>query len=114
MTFQKTVLYTALIILILLLGFIAIMLRNSKTDVVFPPVVNQCPDYWLSTAKDVCVDTHSLAVVESCYTNSGSKEKDFTTSDYEGPSGQKAKLQWANACGVQWDGITNNHALTSQ
>ena len=114
MSFQKTVLYTALIILVLLLGFIAIMLRNSKNTMQFPPVINQCPDYFTNTGDNKCVDTHSLANSESCYSDVGNKEKDFTGSDFQGPSGLHNKLSWAQTCAVEWDGITNNHSLISK
>ena len=46
MTFQKTVLYIAVILLILSLSIIGFMLYKSKNSVKYPPELSVCPDFW--------------------------------------------------------------------
>jgi hypothetical protein len=113
--FQKIVITIAIIMFIVLMCFIAIVLYKGKYDVRFPPIVSQCPDYWIDqqngsvnidgTNKQKCVNTQNLGNL-SC-----SKEMDFTGDHWQGPSGSCNKYKWAKSCDLTWDGITNDHDL---
>ena len=46
MTFQKTVLIIAVIILILTLSMIGYMLWKAKGSTRYPPEISMCPDFW--------------------------------------------------------------------
>ena len=46
-SFQKIVLIIAIIFLILFLVLIGTSLSNSNNDLDWPPVVGNCPDYWV-------------------------------------------------------------------
>lgn len=101
MNFQKIVLIVATIFLIGLLGFIAYTLHEKQTNVVYPPVIGSCPDYWVDD-KGVCKNAKNLGI---CSQN---KEMNFNSTFWQGKQGLCRKKKWANKCHVTWDGITNN------
>jgi len=108
--FQKTILFIALVILIICLLFIGVMLYNGKYNVSFPPVVGQCPDYWESELNDkgveICKKSEGMAIGINSEVCNG--PMDFSVKDYEGATGACAKYEWAKGCQLTWDGITNN------
>lgn len=99
MNFQKTTLIVAGVILLIILVIVLYLVRNSRNKVVFPPYIDQCPDYW------EVVDVNKCNNVSNIGTCSGTV--DFSGQKYTGPSGIKEKAKWAKGCGVSWDGITN-------
>ncbi len=106
--FQKIVLFSAIIILIIALVFIGISLSYAKDGQKWPPVVPTCPDYWKfeGDGDDTrCVNVKDLG---TCPPMSGKKhlEMNFNTPTYTGSQGNCNKSAWANKCGVSWDGIT--------
>lgn len=115
--FQKFVLFSAIIILIIALVFIGIALSQTQ-DQQWPPVVPQCPDYWTvdgSGNNATCVNIKNLG---TCPPASGDKHlrMDFNSSAFTGSNGMCAKYTWAKKCGVSWDGITygvNNPCQTT-
>jgi hypothetical protein len=52
--FQKIVLAIAVFLLILILIFFIIMMRMKKTNTVFPPIRQTCPDGWASDSSGNC------------------------------------------------------------
>ena len=105
--FQKFVLYTAVIILIITLVVIGITLSNSSSND-WPPMVPQCPDYWKldgSGNNSTCTNLKDLGV---CPAGLGGKHQimNFNTSTFTGSQGICNKYNWANKCQVSWDGIT--------
>jgi hypothetical protein len=102
--FQKTVLYSAIVILLIALIVIGIILSTTKSKQ-WPPMTPQCPDYWSIDASGQCVNTKDLG---TCSPASGQDHltMNFTIPAYSGSSGLCAKYKWANKCGVSWDGIT--------
>ena len=48
MIFQYTVIIAAIIILIIMLTFVGYALYNNRFNKQFPPVIGECPDYWVS------------------------------------------------------------------
>lgn len=46
-TFQSIVLIIAIVLLIICLIIIGVSLANSKKNQVWPPMIGQCPDYWI-------------------------------------------------------------------
>ena len=59
-TFQKIILYSAIIILIITLVIIGIALSNASSSQTWPPMVPQCPDYWSVDGSGNCVNVHDL------------------------------------------------------
>jgi hypothetical protein len=108
MIFQKTILSIAIIILIIVLVVIGIALSKSSTEMQWPPIVGECPDYWvdLSGNGEQCFNVHSLG---RC--NIPSKDNkntmNFNQSPFTGNDGTCAKYNWANSCKITWDGITS-------
>ena len=100
--FQKVVLTIAAVILILTLVIIGILLFNAHSSAQWPPEVSSCPDYYTATSDDVCKNTGGVKV-----SNKNCKTGDFSGSGYKGKAGKKRKCQWAQDCGVAWDGISN-------
>jgi hypothetical protein len=103
-TFQFIVIIVAVILLVIMLIFIGVSLHNKKSKAVFPPVVAECPDYWLDmsegNAKN-CVNAKNLG---SC----DIKSMDFSGAFWSGSDGLCHKSKWAKQCNLTWDGVTNS------
>ena len=107
--FQYTVVIIAIIILIVVLIMIGRTLYKSRYNSVFPPVVSDCPDYWLDKSDDngkysKCENVKDLGTCNN-------KTMDFSSSFWKGSQGLCRKQQWAKKCDLTWDGITNNSEL---
>jgi hypothetical protein len=106
--FQKFVLFIAIILLTIVLIFIGFALRKKSTAV-WPPVIGDCPDYWIDTSGNGagCVNIKNLGN-GTCKPTGTDKylTMDFTQPSFVGGAGLCAKYNWANSCGVTWDGIT--------
>jgi hypothetical protein len=105
MNFQRIVLYVASVLLILTLAFIGYLLYQAKSNTAYPPEISECPDYWKVTGLLQCENVQNLG------NGTCEKMKDFSSVEWQGQSGMKKKKEWANMCGVVWDGITNNEDL---
>ncbi len=104
--FQKIVLITAIIILIITLIVIGITLSKGSS-VQWPPVVPQCPDFWVldgSGNNATCVNVKDLG---TCASGSNKHQTmNFNSSQFTGSQGACNKYNWATRCNVTWDGIT--------
>ena len=102
MSFQKSVLITASVILIVALVIIALMLNIAKSNTKYPPEIGICPDYFVPTTKNVCSNPKGLGknVGDSVtFTGDQACGKECNNTNY------KARCNWAKQNGVQWDGI---------
>lgn len=104
-TFQKIVLFSAIIILIITLVIIGMSLSNAKSSQTWPPTVPECPDYWNVDGSGNCINIRDLG---TCSPSEDREhlQMDFSSSDYTGTQGACNKYTWATNCGVSWDGIT--------
>ena len=105
--FQKIVLFSAIIILIIALIFIGISLTYADNQN-WPPMTPECPDYWMidgSGNNATCVNVKDLG---TCPPQSGQKHLsvNFNNSPFTGSNELCSKYTWAKNCGVSWDGIT--------
>lgn len=105
MNFQSMTMMIATILLILVLGFIGYLMYKAKSNMDWPPMISECPDYWTVTGVSQCSNPNNLG---SC-----GASMDFSSADWQGDSGLKKKYQWARGCGLTWDGVTNNSDFTS-
>jgi hypothetical protein len=115
LNFQKIVLIIAIIILIVSLVFIGMQIKKSNSKQVWPPIVPQCPDFWVVDATTGKCKPTANAPVSKC-TTENPDGIDFTIGDYAGPNGACRKKQWANDCKksatdntpapIAWEGIT--------
>jgi len=105
-SFQKIILVCAIVILIISLIFISFALISHQKNEPWPPVIGDCPDYWVDTSGNGarCVNVKNLG---TCSPGNGQQylTMDFTTSAFSGSKANCAKYKWANSCGVSWDGI---------
>ena len=104
-TFQSITMVVAGVLLVLCLIYIGVSLYNSKYNTQFPPVIADCPDYWLDMSdgdSSRCVNKKGLG------SSSCSKEMDFSGSFWTGDDGLCRKSQWAKKCNLTWDGVTNS------
>ena len=112
MTFQKTVLYVAIAVLIISLSVIGFMLWKAKGNVTYPPEISLCPDYWevkrdgAGSKKWLCSPNKNLGNKGNIGSFVG-KEYDFSADEYQGPSGDVNKCKWAKQYDIYWGGITN-------
>jgi hypothetical protein len=116
--FQKIVLFAAIIILIIALVFIGISLSNAKASTTWPPMIPECPDYWKidgSGNSATCTNVKDLGTCQP-QGNQQHLTMNFNTPAFTGSNELCAKYNWANRCGVTWDGITygvNNPCQTT-
>jgi len=102
MNFQKSVLLIATILLIIFLILVGIVLVNSKNSKTWPPLIGECPDYWIDTSGNgaKCENVYSLG-------KSGTPSPmDFSVAPYIGTRGLCKKYEWAMTNNISWDGIT--------
>uniref|UniRef100_A0A6C0E3S1 CPW-WPC domain-containing protein n=1 Tax=viral metagenome TaxID=1070528 RepID=A0A6C0E3S1_9ZZZZ len=108
MNFQKIVLTIAIVLLIITLIFIGFALNKAKQEEQWPPLVGDCPDYWMDLSGNgaMCVNTQSLGKC-NIPTEGNKNYMDFTSAAFTGNNSACAKYTWATGCGVTWDGITS-------
>ena len=108
MSFQKIVLTIAIIVLIIILVLIGVSLSKASYTESWPPVVGECPDYWvdLSGNGEACFNSHSLGVCNIPTTDNKST-MNFNQDPYNGDNGTCSKYTWATNCKLTWDGITS-------
>ena len=101
MSFQKVVITIAIVLLVLALIAFGVILYNQKYNAEYPPVVADCPDYWVDL-NGTCVNSKNLGK-DSC-----SKEINFSQGEWAGDNGLCLKQKWTKACDLTWDGVTNH------
>lgn len=113
MNFYKFICILAFVVLIISLACIGVALTTSSSDVVFPPNIASCPDFYVKDKDGVCNATFQLGSDdEDCTSKSFDVSGDGFSNPGMGPtSGICAKKTWAENCGVNWDGITNNNEV---
>ena len=107
-TFQKLVLFGAIIILIIALIFIGIALSYAE-DERWPPMTPECPDYWLvdgSGNNTTCINIKDLGTCQPESKDDRHLKMNFNSPAFTGSNEMCAKYTWAKKCGVSWDGIT--------
>ena len=108
MNFQKIVLMVATILLIVILVVIGVLLSKSSATENWPPIVGECPDYWvdMSGNGEACFNSHSLGRC-NIPNDQNKNTMNFNQSPFNGSDGVCAKYKWATSCKVTWDGITS-------
>lgn len=102
MSFQTVVVSIFSIILIIFLVIIGVTLYDNKyKNPSYPSKTSQCPDYWTLDSNNNCVNTNGLgkSVCQS--------KINITDKAWNGSNANCGKYNWAKACEVSWDGITN-------
>ena len=109
MEFQKLVLIIAIVLLLVILVVIGVMLAKSNADDNWPPVVGECPDYWvdMSGNGEACFNSNSLGRCNLPGNQNNLNTMNFNQAPFTENDGSCAKYNWATACKVTWDGITS-------
>jgi len=107
--FQGMVLMITGILLVVSIFFVVILLYNSKNELEWPPLIGDCPDYWIDLSGNGarCVNVHDLGTCSNHDPNNKHLNMNFTRFD------DCAKFNWAQGCGVSWDGISYGYGSTS-
>lgn len=108
--FQLMTIILLIILLIIILVIVGLSIRNTRKNKTWPPIVADCPDYWLDASGDgsKCVNVKDLGTCNGGIAPGQHLNMDFTVEPYNGVDGLCKKYKWANTCGVTWDGITNS------
>jgi hypothetical protein len=123
-SFQVIVLSIAVVVLVLVLTFVGVVMSKQNSSQVYPPTLNDCPDYW-----EVRADGSGCNVPIQGRVNSGPAKFTSDTkallTDTKIASGQYIKFKdnawasvctkkcWANDNGIKWDGVTNYNGTCS-
>ena len=101
--FKKTVLMIALTIFLGMLLIMALIIKNSYKNQIFPPEVAQCPDYW--------EPVENSKKCKATANNKGRYSQDAESGELadDTPTGRIENCNWAKEEKVNWDGITNNN-----
>ena len=111
-SFQKTVLTIAVVVLIIALILFAILMVQSSKK--YPPIVANCPDYWVDLSGGIGGDGSSCYNVKNLGEDKCKKEMDFSADFWTGDSGTCNKQNWAKGCDLTWDGVSNNTNACSE
>lgn len=104
MTFQRITLIVAGLMLVVMLLLVVYMMRQSIKSTNWPPMISECPDYFEVVSPGVCNNVKGLGTCQGSAIS-------FQAPEYQGTQGLSQKKQWAQHCGVVWDGITNNDSI---
>ena len=109
MDFYTTVFIAFIILLIVTLAIVSTILSNMNKKQKFPSNISTCPDYYSLNEQGICLQNDAIFNNSSneCRMFSPEKAK-YNVKGTGSESGMCKKKQWANTCGVSWDGITND------
>ncbi|ADX05887.1 hypothetical protein 162322426 [Organic Lake phycodnavirus 1] len=99
----KTIFVSMIVILLATLGAVAYILKNSKKTYVYPPHINDCPDFYQKNNSGYCYDKYEIGPYSS--------EEICKRVLFKAEKTNCDKKKWATDCKVSWDGITNNDGL---
>jgi hypothetical protein len=107
MNFQKITMLVAGILLLILFVMIAISYNHANSKAVWPPIINNCPDYFKDINGDgsSCVNDFNLGI-----NYNGVKEANYTIFKNMSPCD---KYTYCNTNLLTWDGITYGYGLNN-
>jgi len=108
--FKKQVIGTAIGLLIFAILVIGILLYGGNKKDSWPPVVSECPDYWIDKV-DINGDSKKCFNIHNLGKSNCDKTMDFSRDSWSGSTGDCRKYKWSKNCKVTWDGITNNSSI---
>jgi len=116
--FYIIVLTVAIVVLILVLTYMGLAMRNSTT-VGYPGSQEMCPDYWTLTDASNCIiptsgknrgiNINNISVDDTYGLSSDRASINFQDQKWGGTGVSTicAQQKWANKYGIIWDGVTN-------
>ena len=88
-------------IFIFILLIVGITINKAVNDLVFPPQIGACPDYWQKLQNGKCQNVQGLG--SNC-----TSPMNFNTPEFGDEKNLKKMCEFAKGCNIEWDGITNN------
>lgn len=106
MNFQEIIMTIFIIILVIILAYIGINLSKGSKEMPWPPIVGNCPDYWVDLLSngEACYNAKNLGKC-NLPTKDNQNVMNFNVAPFNSADGLCRKYQWANNCGVTWDGV---------
>jgi len=116
-TFYISVISVASVLFfITLITFSFLIFRNSKNEI-YPPILNDCPDYWINNGDTCIVPVNNINVgyditaLKDPKLTPGANGNEINFSDPAWATSDInvtcAKKKWANKFGILWDGVSN-------
>ena len=109
MDFYTTVFIAFIVLLIVTLAIVGTILSNMNKKQKFPSNISVCPDYYSLNEQGMCLQNSSIFNnTEGACQFIDTQDAKYKVKGTGSESGMCKKKEWGNACGVSWDGITNN------
>lgn len=113
-TFYTITLTIAIVLLIIILTYIGLKIRGSKSKAIYPPQVSNCPDGWISNEIGGNCNIPNITPNPYNFRSSDTYGLGVNTIDFSdkgwfnnNTSSVCNKNAWANKYNITWDGITN-------
>ena len=108
MNFQKITMLVAGILLLVLFVLITISYSHANSKAIWPPSINNCPDYFIDANGDgsSCINQFSLGIIPSPFVPS--QQPINFKGLYPSPC---EKYTYCNENLLTWDGITYGYGL---
>jgi hypothetical protein len=123
--FQIIVILVATLILILIyIGVWWLITKTQSQGTIYPPIVNQCPDGWLTDSSSNCIVPNSFnlgnlsafnsTTIPGYFLNPVTNQNEMSILDtawagYSVGTPVCNKKLWSNVHNVFWDGISNSN-----
>jgi len=120
MEFKIIVVLVAVALFIIILTGIGILINTANhIGTVYPPIINQCPDGWMTDGSSNCIipsnvnlgTLSNFSKVPGYFVNNstGAQEINFSDRGWSvgGITSQCNKRLWANSNSIVWDTISN-------
>lgn len=88
--------------------------RDESYNIQWPPLINNCPDYWVDKGDGVCHNPHGLGKVGTVDFKDIGGQNIYPSSDpvimqnqLNTPRMLRSKCRWAKKNKVSWEGVNN-------
>jgi hypothetical protein len=118
--FKIIVVVVAVLLFIVVLTMIGLLINTTNhTGTVYPPIINQCPDGWMTDGSSNCIipsninlgNLTSFEKVPGYFVNASTGKKEINFADVGwsvyGMTDQCNKRLWSNTNNIVWDTISN-------
>ncbi len=110
---EKSTIIILVALVVLILGIIIIYIRKKQQDDItqWPPIISNCPDYFLNTNANMCKNPFKLGDPSVCSGILDTDEIDFIKDDnIQTEQGKQNICSRIKKCGLSWEGIDDTCA----
>jgi len=107
---ETTTIFILVAIVVFISGFIFILVRKKQdqSEEKWPPVISNCPDYFVNTSGNMCKNVFKLGDPSVCNGILDAEAIDFVKdSDLMSDDGRKDVCSRIKKCGLSWEGVDN-------